>query len=102
MLTGLLFDLTKTSIKNILLQTHLNQTIISLRPTSMFQSLTTPYMTVINIAKIDRPSFIAEHSSVSEFSSDEKASQFCESLRTVLDMHEPPSLWKVITHKSSP
>ena len=32
-------DLTMTSIKNILLQTHLNQTIIALNPTSMFQSL---------------------------------------------------------------
>ena len=32
-------DLTMTSIKNILLQKHLNQTIIALNPTSMFQSL---------------------------------------------------------------
>ena len=38
-LTGLLFDLTMTSIVNLLLQTHLNQTIIALNPTSMFQSL---------------------------------------------------------------
>ena len=38
-LTGLLFDLTITSIKNLLLQTHLNQTIIALNPTSMLQSL---------------------------------------------------------------
>ena len=37
--TGLLFDLTMTSIKNLLLQTHLNQTIIALNPTSMLQSL---------------------------------------------------------------
>ena len=34
--------------------------------------------TVRNIANIDRPSFIAELSSVSEFSSVEKASQFCD------------------------
>ena len=34
-----LFDLTMTSIKNLLLQTHLNQTIIALSPSSMFQSL---------------------------------------------------------------
>ena len=38
-LTGLLFVLTMTSIKSLLLQTHLNQTIIALNPTSMFQSL---------------------------------------------------------------
>ena len=34
-----MFDLTMTSIQNLLLQTHLNQTIIALNPTSMFQSL---------------------------------------------------------------
>ena len=44
------------------------------------------------MANIDRPSFIAELSSVSEFSSDEKASQYCDFLRTVLDKHEPSSL----------
>ena len=33
-----LTDLTMTSIKNLLLQTHLNQTITALNPTSMFQS----------------------------------------------------------------
>ena len=38
-LTGLSFDLTMTSIENLLLQTHLNQTTIALNPTSMFQSL---------------------------------------------------------------
>ena len=37
-LTGLLFDLTMTSIENLLLQTHLNQTTIALNPTSIFQS----------------------------------------------------------------
>ena len=57
--------------------------------------------TVRNIANIDRPSFIAELSSVSEFSSVEKASQFCDFLRTVIDKQAPPSLQKVITHNSS-
>ena len=38
-LTRLFFDLTMTSIKNLLLQTHLNQTIITLNPTSMLQFL---------------------------------------------------------------
>ena len=60
------------------------------------------YRTVRNIAKIDRPSFIAELSGVSEFSSVENANQFCDFLRTVIDKHAPPSLRKVITHNSSP
>ena len=55
-----------------------------------------------NIAKIDRPSFIAELTGVSEFSSVENANQFCDFLRTVLYKHAPPSLRKVITHSSSP
>ena len=62
----------------------------------------TLYRTVRNIANIDRLSFIAELSSVSEFSSVENANQFCDFLRTVLDKHAPPSLRKVITHSSSP
>ena len=62
----------------------------------------TLYRTVRNIANIDRPSFIAELSSVSEFSSVENANQFCDFLRTVLDKHAPSSLRKVITHSSSP
>ena len=44
----------------------------------------TSYRTVRNIASIDRPSFIAELSSVSQFSSLENANQFCDFLRTVL------------------
>ena len=62
----------------------------------------TLYRTVRNIANIDRPSFNAELSSVSEFSSVKNANQFCDFLRTVLDKHAPPSLRKVITHSSSP
>ena len=50
------------------------------------------YRTVRNIANIDRPSFNVELSSVSEFTSVEKANQFCDFLRTVLDKHAPPSL----------
>ena len=63
---------------------------------------TTLYWTVRNIAKIDHPSFIAELSGVSEFSSVENASQFCDFLRTLIDKHAPPSLRKVMTHNSSP
>ena len=62
----------------------------------------TLYRTVGNMTYIDCPSFIAELSSVSEFSSVEKANQFCDYLRTVLDKHAPPSLQKVIAHNSSP
>ena len=54
------------------------------------------------MANIDRPSFIAELSSASEYSSVEKANQFSDFLRAVLDKHAPPSLRKVITHSSSP
>ena len=61
----------------------------------------TLYRTVRNIAN-NRPSFIAELSSVSEFSSVENANQFCDFLRTVLDKHAPPSMRKVVTHSSSP
>ena len=62
----------------------------------------TLYRTVRSIANIDHPSSIAELSSVSEFSSVEKANQFCDFLRTVLDKHAPPSLRIVTTHNSSP
>ena len=58
--------------------------------------------TVRNISNIDRPSFIAELYSISEFPSVEKANQYSDSMRTVLDKHAPPSLQKDITHNSSP
>ena len=54
------------------------------------------------MANIDRTPFIAELSSVSEFSFVEKANQYCDFLRTVLDKHAPPSQRKVINHNSSP
>ena len=59
-------------------------------------------MTVRNIANIDRPSFLAELSSVSDLSSIENANQFCDFLHTLLDKHAPPYLRKVTTHISSP
>ena len=61
----------------------------------------TLYRTVMIMANIERPSFIVELSSVSEFSSVENAYQYCDFLCTVLDKHAPPSLRKVITHSSS-
>ena len=54
------------------------------------------------MANIDRPSFNAELSSVSEFSSVKNANQFCDFLRTVLDKHAPPSLRKVMIRNSPP
>ena len=62
----------------------------------------TLYRTVRNMANIDCTSFNAELSSFSEFSSVEKANQFCDFLCSVLDKHAPPSLRKVITRNSSP
>ena len=49
----------------------------------------TLYSTDRNMANIDCPSFIAELSCVSEFSSVEKVNQFCDFLRTILDKHAP-------------
>ena len=62
----------------------------------------TLYRTVRNMANIDHPSFIAELSSVSDFSSVEKANHYCDFLRTVLDTHALPSLQKVINQNSFP
>ena len=64
--------------------------------------LSTLCRSVRNMANIERPTFNAEISSVSEFSSIEKANQLCDFLHTVLDKHAPTSLRKVITHSSSP
>ena len=55
----------------------------------------------MNKAIIDRKPFITELSSDSEFSSVEKANQFCDFLRTVLDKHALPTLRNVMTHSSS-
>ena len=55
----------------------------------------------MNMANIDRPSFNAELSRVT-VSSVEKANQYCDFLRTVIDKHASPSLRNVITHNSSP
>ena len=99
-LTGLLFDLTMKSIVADSLETdhyctksYFNVSVS--KPSTL-------YRTVGNMANIDRPSFNAELSSVSEFSSVEKAIQFCDYLRTVLNKHAPRSLRKVITNNPSP
>ena len=103
-LTGLLFDLTTTSIENLLLQTHFNQTTIALNPTSIFQSLSLlPYTellgTLLTLTAhhllLNFPVFQSFHLLKIQTSS-------VTFLRTVLDKHAPPSLRKVITHSSSP
>ena len=99
-LIGLLFDLTMTSIENLLLQTHLNQTTIALNPTSIFQSLSLLHYTGLLVTLTDHhlllnfPVFLSFHLLKMQTSS--------VTLRTVLDKHTPPSLRKVITHSSSP
>ena len=89
---------------HLLLQTHFESDhycIMSYFNVSVFMP-STLCRTIGNIANIDHPSFIAEFSSVSEFSSVENANQFCDFLHTVIDKHAPPSLQKVMTHSSSP
>ena len=100
---GSLFDLTMTSIKNQLLQTHLNQTIIALNPTSMFQSLSllpntgllgtlltlTVHHLMLNFPVLQSFHLLKRRNSTVNFF-------------TLLDKHAPPSLQKVITHNSSP
>ena len=54
------------------------------------------------MGKIDRPLFIVEISSVSQFSFVEKANHYCDFLRIVLDKHTLPFLRNVINHNSSP
>ena len=102
-MTGLLFDLTMTHEKSTVtdslesdhycIKSYFNVSVS--KPSTLFR-------TVRNMANIDRPSFIAELSSVSEFSSVEKANQYCDFLHTLLDKHAPPSLRKVMNHNSSP
>ena len=99
-LTGLLFDLTMTSIDNLLVQTHLNQITIALNPISIFQSLSLlPYTGLLGTLLTLTAHHLLLNFSV--FSSVENANQFSDFLRTVLDKHAPP-LRKVITHSSSP
>ena len=92
-----------TSIENLLLQTHLNQTIIALNPTSMFHFLSIlPYTGLLGTLLTLTAHHLLLNFPVFKLSSVENANQFCDFLRTVLDKHAPPSLRKVITHSSSP
>ena len=92
-----------TSIENLLLQTHLNQTTITLNPTSIFQSLSLlPYTgllgTLLTLTAhhllLNFPVFQSFHLLKRQTSSDY--------FHTALDNHAPPSLRKAMTHNSSP
>ena len=93
-----------TSIENQLLQTHLNQTIIALNLTSMFLSLSLlPYTGLLGTwLKLTAHHLMLNIQVFHQFSSVEKANQYCDFLHTVLDKHAPPSLRKVINLNSSP
>ena len=54
------------------------------------------------MANIDHLSFIAELSSVTEFSSVEKANMYCDFLHSVLDKHAPNFQRKAVNCDSSP
>ena len=89
--------------KNLLLQTHLNQTIIALNPTSMLQSSSLlPNTGQLGTWQAFTVRNLLLNFPVYQFSSVEKANQYCDFLRTVLDKHAPPSLRKVVNHNSSP
>ena len=91
-LTGLLFDLTMTSIKNLLLQTHLNQIIKSYfnvsvsKPSTLYRTVRTMATLTVHHLLLNFP--------VYQFSSVEKANQYCDFMRTILDKHAPNSLRK--------
>ena len=73
---------TKSTVKDSLksdhycIKTYFNVSVS--KPSTLFRS-------VRKMVNIDRPSFIAELSSVKEFSSVEKANLFCDFMRTVQD-----------------
>ena len=109
-LNGLLLDLTMTSMKNLMLQTHLNQTIIALNSTSMFQSLSLLHYTGLlgtlltltaHHLLLKFPVFQSFHQSIKfifrstckkmneRVQSVEKANQFSNFLRTALISMRP-------------
>ena len=55
---------------------------------------------MLSIANIDRQSFIANHSTMSVFSSVGNENQFCDILRSMLNIHAPHSQRKVWNHNS--
>ena len=73
---------------------------MALNPTSII-SVSKPSTLYRTVRNIDRPSFIAELSSVSQFSFVDNANQFCDYLRTVIDYHAHTSLRNVMSHNSS-
>ena len=102
-LTGVLFDLTMTSIENLLLQTHLNQNIIALNPAPMFKSLSLlPYTGLLGtLLTLTVHHLLLSCPVFQSFHLLNRQTSYV-TLRTVLDKHAPHSLRKVITHNSSP
>ena len=97
-LTGLLLNLTMTSILNLQLQTHLNQIIIALNPISVCMPYTGQLGTLLTLTV---------HHLLLNFSVYQnfhllKRRTSTDFLRTVLDKQAPPSLRKVVNHDSSP
>ena len=90
--------------KNLLLQTHLNQTIIALNPTSVFQSLSH----LPNTRKLGTWLILTVHHSMLNFPVFQsfhllkRRTSSVKFLRTVQDKHAPPSLQKVIKHNYFP
>ena len=93
-----------TSIENLLLQTHLNQTTIALSPTSISQSLSLlPYTGLLGTLLTLTAHHLLLNFTVSQslhlLKMQTSPVAFCV---IVLDKHAPPSQRKVIAHSSSP
>ena len=87
-----------TSIENLLLQTHLNLTIIALNPTSMFQSLSLPTYTGL----LETLLSLTTHHLLLNVPGFQSFHLLKRQASSVLDKHASPSLQKVITHNSYP
>ena len=76
-----------TSIENLLLQTHLNQTTIALNPTSIFQSLgLLPYTGLLGtLLTLTAHHLLLNFPVFQSFHLLKNANQFCDFLRTALD-----------------
>ena len=86
-LIGLFLNLITTSIKNLILQNHLTQTIIEKNLTFTFMLINLTQIRQLGTSQIRTLSFIAEHSNVAEFPSVEKVNQFVI-FCTIIDKHD--------------
>ena len=96
-------NLSFQSMENLLLQTHLNHTIIALNPTSTFLSLSLlPYAGLFGTWLALTVHHILLNITVFQSFHLLKRRTSTVTLRNVLNKHSPTSLRKVINHKSSP